>query len=155
VNRRLILTAAALAVLILVGAFSADAQSTEPRFILTGVVFVEGATGGRAWLQEPTLTQNQIITVRRGDSIGPYRLTSIHEDRVEMEGPSGKVVVPLAGVAGPPTAVGPARQAVVPQVGQDAKRQPIGPNQTVDTRTDRAKKFDFRSLPSLLGGNRN
>jgi hypothetical protein len=70
-----------------------------PHFTLTGVVVVEG--GGRAWLQEPQLTQNQTVAIRPGESIGAYRLTKVFEDRVEMVGPGGTVVVPLAGVSSP------------------------------------------------------
>ncbi len=77
-----------------------------PQFTLSGVVVVEG--GGRAWLQEPQLTQNQPVSVRLGESIGPYRLTKILEDRVELQGPTGTLAVLLAGVAGPPTVAAPA-----------------------------------------------
>jgi hypothetical protein len=75
------------------------AQSPAPadeQFVLSGVVFVEGGRGV-AWLQEPTLTKNQIVTVRPGDSIGAYRVTRILADQVELEGPGGKFSVPLAG----------------------------------------------------------
>lgn len=74
-----------------------DAQSEK--FVLTGVVYVEGGRGV-AWLQEPTFTSNKIVTLRQGDQIGPYRLTKILEDQVELEGPGGKVAVPLAGAGG-------------------------------------------------------
>lgn len=87
---------------------TADAQ-VEPRFTLTGVVVVEG--GGRAWLYEPVLTQGQPVALRPGDSIGPYRLTKILEDRVELVGPSGPTWVMLAGVQGPAMAA----SAPVPQ----------------------------------------
>ena len=79
-----------------------EAQSANPsaeKFVLTGVVYVDGGRG-LAWLQEPTFTNNQIVTLRVGDRVGPYRLTKILEDQVELEGPSGKVVVPLAGAGG-------------------------------------------------------
>jgi len=75
-----------------------DAQSGE-KFVLTGVVYVEGGRG-MAWLQEPTFTNSQTVTLRLGDQVGPYRLTEILEDQVELEGPGGKVVVPLAGTGG-------------------------------------------------------
>jgi hypothetical protein len=64
------------------------------QFVLSGVL-VDGEGGGRAWLLEPTLTQNRVIAVRPGDTVGPYRLTTILDDRVEMEGPAGKILVPL------------------------------------------------------------
>lgn len=99
---RRVLTAAAWVVLVVAAAAgSADAQG--PRFTLSGVVVVEG--GGRAWLQEPQLTQNQPVAVRPGESIGPYRLTKVLEDRVELEGPGGKISVLLAGVQAPGTEV--------------------------------------------------
>jgi hypothetical protein len=95
-----ILTAVAWAIFAVAAATSvADAQ--EPRFTLTGVVVVEG--GGRAWLQEPQLTQNQPVAMRPGETIGAYRLTRIFEDRVELVGPAGTISVLLAGVAGPAT----------------------------------------------------
>jgi hypothetical protein len=157
VGRRLIVIAATVATLIGVGAVGAFAQSAAPRFVLTGVVFVEGGTGGRAWLQEPTLTQNQVVTVRQGDSIGDYRLASIFEDRVVLDGPGGKVTVPLAGVSGP-AAAGAAKPAPSAKLGEGVPQHkppaPMPPGH-VDTRTDRTKKFKFNDLPSLLGGGRN
>src|SRR5262249_56548779 len=78
---------------VIIAAGVVDAQSEK--FVLTGVVYVEGGRGV-AWLEEPTFTGNKIVTLRQGDQIGPYRLTKILEDQVELEGPGGKVVVPLA-----------------------------------------------------------
>jgi hypothetical protein len=72
-----------------------NAQAAEG-FILSGVISFDGG-GGLAWLQEPKLTNNEVVAVRRGDSVGPYRLTQIFEDRVELEGPAGKILVPLFG----------------------------------------------------------
>src|SRR5262249_37855879 len=77
-----------------VGGVSAEGEG----FVLAGVVSVEGG-GGVAWLQEPTLTQDKVVTARVGERIGPYRLTKISEDQVEMEGPQGKFSVPLAGAS--------------------------------------------------------
>ena len=94
-----IVTATASAVFVIAAAVSVANAQTEPRFTLSGVVVVEG--GGRAWLQEPQLTQNQPVALRPGESIGPYRLTKISEDRVELVGPAGPISVLLAGVAGP------------------------------------------------------
>ena len=91
----------------------ADAQSVAPagpRFTLSGVVVVEG--GGRAWLQEPSLTKNQIVAVRPGESIGSYRLTKILDDRIELAGPDGTFVVLLAGAQGPATVAVPAPRPV-------------------------------------------
>jgi hypothetical protein len=99
-----ILTVIAWAVVaIAAAAGAADAQT--PRFTLSGLVVVEG--GGRAWLQEPLLTQNQPVALRPGESIGPYRLTKIYEDRVEMVGPSGAFSVMLAGIQGATAAAPP------------------------------------------------
>jgi hypothetical protein len=101
--------AAAVWIGLVIAAGVADAQSVAPagpRFMLSGVVVVEG--GGRAWLQEPVLTQNQIVAVRPGENIGPYRLTKILDDRVELTGPNGTFVVLLAGAQGPATVATPA-----------------------------------------------
>ena len=96
-----ILSAVASAVVVVAVAVGVGHAQSEPRFVLTGVVVVEG--GGRAWLQEPQLTQNQPVSVRPGESIGPYKLTKVFEDRVEMVGPGGPISVLLAGIAGPVT----------------------------------------------------
>ena len=154
-KRRLMLIAAMWAALIGASAGSADAQSAE-RFILTGVVFVEGGTG-RAWLQEPTLTHNEIVSVRLGDSIGPYRLTKVLEDRVELEGPAGKLSVRLAGTPGPATAAALATPAPpAPQLASapdvPAPAAPVTPRPDVNARAESSRKFefDFQNLPSLL-----
>jgi len=75
-----------------------DAQ----QFSMTGVVVVGGQS--RVWLQEPSLTQNRIVVVRVGESVGPYRVTKILEDRVELDGPGGALVVRLAGAQSAPSA---------------------------------------------------
>jgi len=101
VRTRLVLVAATWAAVLGIVVGSANAQSPTPtgeRFVLSGVVFVEGGRG-LAWLQEPSLTQDQVVTLRQGDSIGPYRLTKILEDQVELEGPVGKFSVPLSGAS--------------------------------------------------------
>jgi hypothetical protein len=108
-----ILSAGAWAVFVIAAAVGVAAAQTESRFTLTGVVVVEG--GGRAWLQEPMLTQNQPVALRPGESIGPYRLTKILDDRVELVGPSGAMWVLLAGVQGA-TAAAPAPQPRPPMV---------------------------------------
>jgi hypothetical protein len=75
--------------------------SAEERFVVSGLVVLDGGDGS-AWLQEPSLTENQIVRVRRGDSVGPWRVTRILEDRVELEGPAGSVdYVILGGARGP------------------------------------------------------
>jgi hypothetical protein len=95
------------------------AVSTE-QFILNGVI-VDGEQG-IAWLFEPTLTPNEVIALRPGESIGPYRLTKVLDDRVEMEGPSGTVMIPLysSGAGVPPTAVVSARRSTFASVERGA-----------------------------------
>jgi len=68
--------------------------SAGERFVVSGVILLEGSNG-LAWLQEPTLTGNRPIALRPGQNVGPYRLTGVFEDRVELEGPNGKVRVPV------------------------------------------------------------
>jgi hypothetical protein len=131
---RRLLAAATWAVLVIaVAAGGVDAQlgaAGAPQFMLSGVVVVEG--GGRAWLQEPQLTQNQPVAVRPGESIGPYRLTKILDDRVEMVGPSGTFSVLLAGAPGPATgaATSPPRPSP-PAPAQDAPPPPDNPGRVV------------------------
>lgn len=121
-----IVTAAWL-VLVVAAAGVADAQSVAPRFTLSGVVVVEG--GGRAWLQEPSLTKNQIVALRPGESIGPYRLTKILDDRVELAGPQGTFVVLLAGAQGPATVAAPApRPAPAREATPPSSNDPNDPN---------------------------
>jgi hypothetical protein len=76
-------------------AHAKDAAGPE-RFLVTGVIFVEGG-GGMAWIQEPTFTQNQVMTLRPGDMVGPYKLSKVLEDGVELEGPKGTIRIPLYG----------------------------------------------------------
>ena len=120
----------AAAWLVLIVAGVADAQSAAPRFMLSGVVVVEG--GGRAWLQEPSLTKNQIVALRPGESIGPYRLTKILDDRVELAGPQGTFVVLLAGAQGPATVAAPApRPAPVREATPPSSNDPNDPDRVV------------------------
>lgn len=87
----------AAAMSLIAGSAHAQAASGE-RFVLSGVVFVDGARG-LAWLQEPVFTNGRMVPVHVGDTVGPYRVTKILEDQVELEGPGGKVAVPLAGTS--------------------------------------------------------
>ena len=100
--RQLLSVAVCAGVLVAGGAFAQSPSASGAQFMLTGVVVVEG--GGRAWLQEPQLTGNQVVSLRAGDVIGPYRLTKVLEDRIEMVGPGGPFSVMLAGAQGPVTA---------------------------------------------------
>jgi hypothetical protein len=91
----------AAGVLGLIGALTATASaqpggSAAEQFVLSGVVAFDNGDG-KAWLQEPRLTQGQVVVVRRGERVGPWRVTGIFANRVELEGPGGRVLVPLQG----------------------------------------------------------
>ncbi len=74
------------------------AAQEQPRFTVMGVVIrAEGEAW--AWIGEPTHTQNKLVRVRQGDQVGPYRVTKIVEDRVELTGTSGVVVVRISASA--------------------------------------------------------
>jgi hypothetical protein len=70
------------------------------RFFLSGVVVVEGGDS-KAWIQEPTLTQDKIRVMRVGDKVGRWTLAAISPNRVEFKSPEGSFFVPLNGVGGP------------------------------------------------------
>jgi len=110
VSKRLRVIVATGVTLAAMSVASADAQ----QFSMTGVVVVEGQGQSRVWLQEPSLTQNRIVVVRVGDSVGPYRVTKILEDRVELEGPGGALVVRLAGAPSAPSVPSGPTVAAVP-----------------------------------------
>jgi hypothetical protein len=158
----MILTALTVAGLIVAGGLSRDAYAADPNFTLTGVVFVEGGTGGRAWLQEPTLTQNQVVPLRPGESIGPYKLAAIKEDRVELQGPAGKVVVFLAGAGAPATPVAENNAAATRPRGRHRVRAnptteesilTSGPTTPPVDPPNAMPKFNFsQGLGALLGG---
>jgi hypothetical protein len=86
----------------------AYAQS-QPHFSVMGVVIRQDF--GLAWIGEPTYTKDNFVRVREGDRIGPYQIVKIREDRVELTGPSGPVVVRVNASA-PDTAQQPSGQAV-------------------------------------------
>jgi hypothetical protein len=95
--------------MMLLGATGAgvSAQPGAPgaeRFVLTGMVVWSGEEGV-AWLQEPDLTRNQIVVLRIGESVGPWKLTRFLNNGVELDGPTGKVLVPLQNVGGGGSAV--------------------------------------------------
>ena len=95
--------------LILLGATGAgvSGQPSTPgaeRFVLTGMVVWSG-NEGVAWLQEPDLTRNELVTLRIGESVGPWKLTRFLDNGIELEGPTGKVLVPLYNTGGGGTAV--------------------------------------------------
>lgn len=99
---RMILTAATWAAVLVLLAGNARAQSpTSPggQLLVVGVVLLEDGRG-LAWVQDPTFTNNKIVTVRLGDSVGPYRVTKILTNKVELTGPGGTLSIPLAGAPG-------------------------------------------------------
>jgi len=105
---------------------SARAQTTTTpieRFVLSGVVFA-GEGRGLAWLQEPTFTNNYVITVRPGDSVGPYRVMKILEDQVVLAGPGGTVAIPLAGVRGTATTAAASPEAAPSPGGHQSLSKP-------------------------------
>ena len=79
------------------------AAQDQSRFVLSGVI-IKPDGSNVAWLGEPTLTPDRPLLVREGDQVGPYRVAKIQEDRVELDGPSGKLVVRLyaSAVSGAP-----------------------------------------------------
>lgn len=114
----------------LVVAFSAGGalgQVASERFVVSGVIVLEGG-GGLAWITEPSLTGGRSVAVRPNESIGPYRVTKILDDRVEFDGPAGTVLVPIynaqasAAAAAVQSAPGrvPAGQSAVATQHQDA-----------------------------------
>jgi hypothetical protein len=104
-------------------------------FVLTGLVLLSDRGDGIAYLLEPSLTNNEVMAVRRGDTIGPYRLTRILDDRVELEGPAGTVVVPVRGggsavaagrgAASPPRSAADARTEPAPTATDTAGREAV------------------------------
>jgi hypothetical protein len=157
--KRSIIVAAMFAVVGLVEGVGAQSGSASPeRFVLTGVVYVDGGRG-LAWIQEPTFTNNQIKTLRVGDPIGPYRLTKILEDQVELEGPNGKVSVPLAGAGGaitvatiPSTPGGENSPAVESEPTHELPPHPLlnNPDAIVVSRGDPSRNFPASDL--MIGG---
>ena len=113
-------------------------QPVAERFVLSGVVVFDGG-GGVAWLHEPTLTQSRVIALRPGESIGSYRLEKILDDRVELKGPGGTVLVPL--YSGAPAAVasaagsGSARPGPAP-----SPNAPAAPGAEPAVKPDRAER---------------
>jgi len=96
---------------------AAQAPATGAEHLyLSGVVVVEGATA-KAWLQEPTLTRDKPTVFRVGDKIGRWTLTAISPNRVELDGPGGKIFVPLHGFAGTGRGAGPSGAASVATTG--------------------------------------
>jgi hypothetical protein len=125
----------------LLGPLPARGQAPRPgeeQFVAVGVMLVDGAPG-LAWLLEPRLTQNRPMAVRQGESIGPYQVTRILDDRVELTGPGGPVWVPLLTTGG----------SVVASAG------PIGPSAapaTTPTPTRSRASADVSAAPAMPAG---
>lgn len=150
-SRRMILTVATWFGMVGILAGHSYAQSQTPpgeRFVLTGVVFGEGGRG-LAWLQEPTFTNNLVVSVRIGDSVGPYRLTKISEYRIELEGPGGPLSIPLAGSPGTVTVA--ARPETVEPPADEPRPRPAlnNPKAIFIPRGDPRRNFPASTL--LLG----
>jgi hypothetical protein len=127
--RHLLVLATALLALTAATAATASAQATASaeRFVLSGVVAFDDGDG-KAWLQEPRLTGNRVVLVRRGDSVGPWRVTAIHKNRVELTGPGGAIFVPLHNADGAAVAAagGPAPAAAAASPAPEAPSVPLG-----------------------------
>jgi hypothetical protein len=126
----------------LVATFSAGAlaQVRGPggeSFVLSGLIIFE-AGGGLAYLQEPSLTGDRSVALRVSESIGPYRLTRILEDRVVLEGPSGTVLVPVlnSGGGGSGTAVAASSGRATRAGAADASAEAATPVATSATQAD-------------------
>jgi len=99
--KRLAILAAALAGLCAAAAHAAPPGASAPaeRFVLSGVVAYDDGDG-KAWLREPSLTQNKVVIVRRGQKVGPWTVTRILSNQVELSGPSGTIKIPLSNAGG-------------------------------------------------------
>jgi hypothetical protein len=148
---RLILIAATWATVVglVVGSAHAQAQPGG-QFSLIGVVMLEG---GRdlAFIQEPSLTNDKVVTVRLGDNVGPYRVTKILTHQVELTGPAGTVVIPLAGLPG---AVGVAATSSAggPPAKTDLTTSPSSPDGVIIPRGDPRRQFPMDKLVPGGGG---
>src|SRR5262249_29392648 len=79
--------------------FAEGGDAAANAFILSGLVVYDDGDG-RAWIQEKTLTQNQVVVLKRGQSVGPWKLTRIMPGRVELDGPGGTISVLLSDGSG-------------------------------------------------------
>jgi hypothetical protein len=68
----------------------------QPAFELVGVTKLDGERSA-ALLREPVLTEGAPVFVRQGQSIGPYRLVAVEDDRVRLESANGAITVRLGG----------------------------------------------------------
>jgi len=97
-------------------------------------------------MQEPNFTNNKVVTVRLGDSVGPYRVTKILTHQVELVGPGGTISVPLAGLPGAvsvASSTGPSSAGTVQsQAGELPPHRGLkNPNEIVIPRGDPRRNF--------------
>jgi hypothetical protein len=84
-------------------AFLAPQPGPPPaHFTVVGVVIAPGRS--LVFLQEPALTQNTVVAVARGDSIGPYRVAEIETDRVLLHSQDREYAVLFSRGASPAVA---------------------------------------------------
>jgi hypothetical protein len=149
----MILIAATCAVVVGLVAGRAQAQSPNPtgaQLAVVGVVILEGGRG-LAWVQDPAFTGNKVVTVRVGDSVGPYRVTKILTHQVELTGPGGTISVPLAGSPGAvsvASTAGPSSAGTVQRPAGEMLPHPAlnNPNAIVAQRGDPSRNFPASKL---------
>jgi hypothetical protein len=145
------ITIISLVLLLLLGATGAgvSGQPVTPgaeRFVLTGMVMWSG-NEGVAYLQEPDLTRNELVTLRIGESVGPWKLTRFLDNGVELDGPTGKVLVPLHNAGGRGTAVATGAPAgSAPAAGSTARTLPRD-----DASRNGTPPASVSSLPGFVG----
>jgi hypothetical protein len=143
-KRPIVVTTLVVVLLVPLGGVRAEGRTPE-KFVLSGVLVLEGGRGV-AYLQEPTLTGNRVVTVRTGESIGPYRVTKILDDRVELEGPAGTVLIPVSGgsVGGPTAVASTAPGPPSPPASLVPERAPVKPL-TPEERAAAVRRFEESS----------
>jgi hypothetical protein len=124
------------------------AAQDQPRFSVMGVVIRQDVR--IAWIGEPTYTKDNFVRVREGDRLGPYQILRISEDRVEMTGPTGPMVVRLSASA-PDVASQPSGKAVSSTVANPPAASPIPEEQIA---AGRARVSEFKAQYPNMGWNR-
>ena len=135
------------------GSGLAQGNAAAERFVLSGVMLFEGEPG-LAWLQEPSLTGDRVVAVRPGESVGPYRLTRILDDRVELEGPSGRVLVPIYNAQSRPgpavaSAAPGAAPSGVPAPGRSPRSEAAAPSRFPSSQPAASPQPDPASVAAL------
>jgi hypothetical protein len=114
------------------------AAQDQPRFSVMGVV-IKGSQS-IAWIGEPTYTKDNFVRVSEGDRLGPYQILRIREDRVELTGPSGPMVVRLSASA-PDSAKEPSGQGVSAAVETPPPAAARIPDELVAAARAKAREF--------------